>query len=306
MKEITFKENSFGMRLKSMLRVDFRRMFTTPLIYIIVGICLAMPILILVMTGMMAEAPAAELPGESNVENAVDVADSELSNTDVPANEIEGEPVDSFDNVWQIIGSVSDAPDAEQTGENSANEKDAETGMSIVGMCNINMLYFLIAVLVCLFVAADFRSGYAKNLFAVRAGKTDYVISKTVVCAVGGMMMLLAFFIGALLGGAIMSISFEMVGFGVHNLILCLMSKLLLVLVFVPIYVVLSVAAKQRTWLSICLSLAAGMLLFAMIPMLTPLNSGVINMLGCLAGGALFSVGLGAVSRLVLDKTSLV
>ena len=36
-----------------MLKVDFRRMFTMPLLYIMVGICLIIPILILVMTTMM-------------------------------------------------------------------------------------------------------------------------------------------------------------------------------------------------------------------------------------------------------------
>ena len=62
--------------------------------------------------------------------------------------------------------------------------------MSLTAMCNINMLYFLIVVLVCIFVADDFRSGYAKNLFTVRAKKTDYVISKTVVGFVGAAAML--------------------------------------------------------------------------------------------------------------------
>ena len=36
-----------------MLKVDFRRMFTTPLFYIMLGISLVVPILILVMTTMM-------------------------------------------------------------------------------------------------------------------------------------------------------------------------------------------------------------------------------------------------------------
>ena len=40
-------------RLKTMLHVDFRRMFTQPLLWIMVGSCLVMPILILVMTTMM-------------------------------------------------------------------------------------------------------------------------------------------------------------------------------------------------------------------------------------------------------------
>ena len=81
---------------------------------------------------------------------------------------------------------------------------------------------------------------------------------------------------------------------------------MLLAAVFVPIYLVMSVAAKQRTWLSMIVSLGAGMLLFMMIPMLTPLNAGIMNVVLCLAGGVVFSAGLGAVSNLILRKTSLV
>jgi len=168
------------------------------------------------------------------------------------------------------------------------------------------MLYFFIAVLVCVFVAEDFRSGYAKNLFTVRAKKSDYVISKTLVCIVGAALMLLAFFIGSMLGGAISGLSFNMDGFGIGNVVMCVLSKMLIVSVFVPIYLIMSVAAKQKLWLSLLLSFMVGMFLFMMIPMLTPLNSTIMNVVMCLAGGLLFSIGLGAVSNTVLKRTSLV
>ena len=48
------EKQTFGKKLKSMLKVDFRRMFTMPLVYIMTGVCLVMPILILVMTTMMS------------------------------------------------------------------------------------------------------------------------------------------------------------------------------------------------------------------------------------------------------------
>ena len=57
---IRFEHIGFGKKLKSMLSVDFRRMFTTPLFYIMVGVCLAIPILILVMTTMLNKAPPAK------------------------------------------------------------------------------------------------------------------------------------------------------------------------------------------------------------------------------------------------------
>lgn len=54
--------------------------------------------------------------------------------------------------------------------------------------------------------------------------------------------------------------------------------------------------------LSLLLSFAVGMLLFMMLPMLTPLNATAMNVILCLAGGILFSVGLGAISNQILKK----
>ena len=43
-----------------------------------------------------------------------------------------------------------------------------------------------------------------------------------------------------------------------------------------------------------------------MVSMITPLGSTIINVVLCAAGGALFVFGLGAISKVVLKKTSLV
>lgn len=262
-KEMKFESNGFGKRLKSMLKVDFRRMFTMPLVYIMVGISVAIPILVIVMTTMM--------------DGTVD------SNT--------GEVMEGFDHVWQVIAATS--------------AESAEMSMDLTSMCNINLLYFLAAVLVCIFVAEDFRSGYAKNLFTVRAKKTDYVISKTFVCFICGVCMMLGFFGGAMLGGAIMGLSFD-AGVAGGKIVACLVAKVFLMAVFVSIFLLMSLVGKQRLWLSILASFAASMLLFSMIPMITPLDSGIMHVGLCLAGGALFSVGLGAIGNLILKKTSLV
>lgn len=120
--EKSFAHNRFGRRLRSMLSVDFRRMFTTPLLYIMAGVCLIVPILILVMT--------TKLGGSVTV-------DPQTGAETV---------MEGFENVWQIIGTVSD----------SAGGEAAGMDMSITGMCNINMLYFAVAVFVSLFVADDF------------------------------------------------------------------------------------------------------------------------------------------------------
>ena len=252
-------------KLKSMLKVDFKRMFTMPLVYIMAAVSFAMPVLILVMTSMMGG-------GAEEGDKAME----------------------GFTNVWQAIGSVSGG--------------DAEAGMSmdLTGMCNINMLFFLVSVFVCVFVAEDFRSGYAKNLFTVRSQKTDYVISKSLVTFAGAAIMFIAYFIGAIIGGAIAGLPFTTEGFGAGGIFACMVSKIFMTLIFVSIALLLGTVAKQKLWLSILGSFAAGMLLFTMIPMVAPLNAGFVNVIMCVVGGILFAVGLGVVSNVILKKTSLV
>lgn len=256
----------FSKRLSSMLAVDLRRILVSRLTYIMLGIALVCPILILVMTTMM--------DGTTTVNPETNQVTT----------------IEAFKSVWQAISSPSGAP----------------MSMDLTGMCNINLMYFAAGIWVCLFVSEDFRSGYSKNLFTVRAKKSDYVASKTIVGFILGGLMLLCWLIGSVIGGAVSSLPFDTMGAGSLGVAFCLLSKLALMAVFVPIFLAISVAAKHRAWLSICLSLGGGMLLFMMIPMLTPLDASPMHVLLCLAGGAMFSLGLGAVSNLVLKKTALV
>ena len=236
-----------------------------------VGISFVVPILILVMTTMM---------------------DGMVSTNPQPGQET---VMHGFDYVWQILGSVS-----------STSTEQAGMSMDLVSMCNIHMMYFAIAVLVCVFVCDDFRSGYAKNLFTVRAKKTDYVISKTIVSSIGGGAMILAFVLGSIIGGAIASLSFEMVGFNAFNLVCSIIAKVLLVPIFVSIFLTMSVIGKQKSWLAMCLSLGVGMFLFMVISIASPLDAGIIHIILCLVGSVGFAVGMGAISNLILKKTSLV
>ena len=82
--------------------------------------------------------------------------------------------------------------------------------MDMTVMMNINLMYFMMAVFVCLFTAEDFRSGYAKNLFTVRARKTDYVASKTIIGIIAGALFLIAFFIGSVIGGSVAGLSMDL------------------------------------------------------------------------------------------------
>ena len=266
--ETGFSPLTWRSRVKSMLKVDFRRMWRSRVFYILIACALLVPIL---MTVMMT---------------AMDGMESVNPQTNV-VTVLKGP-----ENAWQNIGTL---PDGETMG-----------GMDVFGMCNINMVFMGALVFICLFISDDFRSGYAKNLFTVRAKKGDYVFSKTLAGVVCGTLMLIAYLVGTLLGGAIAGLSFDLGGLTVGNLVNCILAKIFLMPVFIAIFTLISVAAKDKAWLAICGSLGGGMLLFMMAAMISPLSSTLIHVMLCLAGGVIFSVGLGAVGKLVLEKTSLV
>ncbi len=280
-KTVKFEQVSLSKRVKSMLKVDFRRMFRSRLFYILLACALLVPIVMTVMLTMM--------DGQETVNQQT----GEVTIMEGP------------DSVWQSIGTLPTAEPQTPPAE-GADAMSAMGDMDVMAMCNINMVFMGVAVFVCLFISDDFRSGYAKNLFTVRVRKGDYVVSKTLAGFVCGAFMLIAYFVGALLGGAITDLSFDLVGFNVGNLVMCMLAKIFLMLVFVPIFTLISVATKQKAWLGICGSLGGGMLLFMMVGMITPLNATFINVALCMAGGAMFAFGLGAISKVVLKKTSLV
>ena len=265
-----FKKISSSGQIKSMLKVDFRRMLRSRTFYILIASALLIPIIMTVMLTMMDGSVVVDQ--QTGVESVMH----------------------GPENAWQSIGTLP------------TDEGAAMGGMDIMAMCNINMMFMLVAVFICLFISDDFRSGYAKNLFTVRAKKGSYVFSKTVAGFVTGALMLVCYFVGAMLAGAMSGLSFDLGGLSMANIVMCMLAKVLLMLVFVPIFVLVSVAAKQKAWLAICGSLGGGMLLFMMVGMITPLGSTVINVALCAAGGAMFAFGLGAISNAVLKKTSLV
>ena len=263
-----FENISLQKRTKSMLKVDFRRMIRSRLFYIMISIALVTPILITVMMAMMDGSVSVD--PQTGVETVMH----------------------GPDNAWQNIGTI---PGFESMG-----------GSEIFMMCNVNMMFMAVAVFVCLFITDDFRCGFSKNLFTTRSGKADYVISKTVVGSITGALLIAAYFIGSILGGAMAGLSFDLHGLSAANVVACFFAKIFLMPVFVSIFTLVSVAAKEKAWLAICGSLGGGMLLFMMVSMVTPLNSTFMHVILCIAGSLMFSIGLGAVSKVVLEKTRLV
>lgn len=258
--------------LSTMVKTDLRRAGRSRLFYILVACALLIPVVMVVMMSMM---------------DGTVTVDPQTGAESV---------MEGPENTWQSIGTLP-SPDGSAA---------PMGGMDVMAMCNINMMFMAVAVFICLFISEDFRSGYAKNLFTLRAKKGAYVVSKTLMGFLCGLCLLAAYFVGALLGGAISGLSFDLHGLNAGNLVMCMVAKAFLMLVFVAIDVLVSVAAKQKAWLCLCGSLGAGMLLFMTVSMVTPLNATVLHAGLCLAGGVLFALGLGACSKVVLNKTALV
>lgn len=278
---VKFEKSKFAGRLRTMLRVDFLRMFKSRTFYIILATALLVPVVMTVMLVMM--------------DGSVSV-DPQTGKETV---------MEGPDYVWESFGTVpsTDPAPAPEGGDMAA----MGGGMDVLAMCNINLVFMGVSVFICLFVADDFRSGYAKNLFTVRAKKGDYIISKTLAGFVCGALMLVLYTVGALVSGLVMGLGFDLVGgLTVGNLVFCLLAKIMLMLVFVAIFTAISVLAKHRSWLSILLSLGGGMILFMMIPMITPLAGTVMHVGICLAAGVLAAIVLGLFGNLILRKTSLV
>lgn len=279
---VKFEKSRFTSRLGTMLKVDFLRMFKSRTFYIILATALLVPVVMTVMLVMM---------------------DGSVSTDPQTGKET---VMEGPEYVWESFGTV---PSTESAPKQTEGDAAAAMGgeMDVLAMCNINLVFMGVSVFICLFIADDFRSGYAKNLFTVRVRKGDYVISKTLAGFVCGALMLILYAVGAMVSGLAMGLKFDLVGgLTLGNFVFCMLAKILLMLVFVAIFTLLAVIAKQRSWLSICLSLGGGMILFMMIPMITPLSASVVHVVVCLVAGILAALGLGLIDNLILKKTSLV
>ena len=278
---VKFEKSRFTSRLGTMLKVDFLRMFKSRTFYIILATALLVPVVMTVMLVMM---------------------DGSVSTDPQTGKET---VMEGPEYVWESFGTVPSTDPAPEQDQQDGAAMGGE--MDVLAMCNINLVFMGVSVFICLFIADDFRSGYAKNLFTVRARKGDYVISKTLAGFVCGALMLILYAVGAMVSGLAMGLKFDLVGgMTLGNFVFCMLAKILLMLVFVAIFTLLAVLAKQRSWLSICLSLGGGMILFMMIPMITPLSASVVHVVVCLIAGILAALGLGLIDNLILKKTSLV
>lgn len=250
-----------SMRVSSLLRLDFYRLFHTPLFYIMLIIAAIIPAMVLSMSGMEPVA----------VEGVVATA-----------------PAIVYTNTWQLI---------ESTGGSAVGANPMDFG----GYANINMVFIFAGLLMAIFVAHDYSSGFVKNIFTVHSKKVDYVISKSAVGIFSGAGMIITYVIGAVLSGLIAGKSFDV---NVAGLIMCLVSKVFLMGIFCALFLAVAVFFRNKLWVTIVFTFLFGMMLYPAASVAT-LSSTPFIVLASLIAGVIGAVAIGGVSSFILNHRDL-
>jgi len=250
-----------------MLKLDFYRLFHTPVFFIMLIIAAIIPAMVLSLAGADMSPPP--------------------SNSSYTANTPQMS-MPEFDNTWQLI---------ESTGGSAV----ADNPLDFAGFANINMLFIFAGLLMAIFVAHDYSSGFVKNIFAVHSKKLDYVISKSAIGLFSGAGMIVTYVFGTVIAGLLTGKAFDV---NVGGLILCLMAKALLMGVFCSLFLSIAVFFRDKLWLTICFTFLLGMMFYPAASVAT-LNSTVITVLISLVAGTVGAVAFGAVSNLFLRKRDL-
>jgi len=262
-----FKSPTFKNRVGSMLNLDFYRLFHTPVFYIMLTISAIIPAMVLSLSG-------ADLTTSDNspyVSNSAQMSMPE------------------FDNTWQLI---------ESTGGSAV----ADNPLDFAGFANINMVFIFAGLLMAIFIAHDYSSGFVKSIFTVHSKKIDYVISKSAIGIFSGAGMIAAYVFGTVIAGLFMGKAFDV---NIGGLIFCLLSKAFLMGIFCSLFLGIAVFFRNRLWLTIVFTFLFGMMFYPAASV-AALNSSIITMLLALISGATGTVVFGAISTLILKKRDLV
>jgi len=261
-----FASPTFLNRVKAMLKLDFYRLFNTPAFYIMLLIAAMIPALVMTVGG--AEPPSATSPHAAGAVGAA------------PSVEIT--------NAWQLV---------ESTGGSAV----AENPLDFAGFANINMIFIFAGLLMAIFVSHDYSSGFVKSIFTSHPKKVDYVISKSAVGVFGGAGMIATYVFGTVIAGLLTGKAFDV---DVGGLVMCLVSKALLMGVFCSLFLSVAVFFRDKLWLTIVFTFLFGMMLYPAASVAT-LSSTVVTVLMSLATGIIGTAAIGSVSALILRKRDL-
>jgi len=116
-----------------------------------------------------------------------------------------------------------------------------------------------------------------------------------------GICMIGTYFLGTVLAGAITSKSFDV---NAGGLILCLLSKMSMMVVFCSLYLAIAVFFKEKLWATILATFLLGMMFYP-VAMFANLNANILTLFMSLLGSALLGVVFFFVTKLFLQKRDL-
>lgn len=266
----TFESPSFGNRLKTMLGVDFYRLFHTPLFYIMLAISGIIPALILTMGSMGGSNGAAAAP--------------------------------LYTNTWNIIAANTPLYIINDIGE----------------YANMNMVFIFGGILVSIFIGHDYGSGYVKQLFTTHSHKSDYMMSKSIVCAFAMACMCAVYFIVSLGAGLIAGTSMEV---NIGSLIVAVLGKSVMSVGWASLYTFLNVVFRRYFGISIASSffIGTGIPIIGAAALLgnssalnvflygssvnACLSSNIVTLITCIAVSVVWAVIYNAAGTLVLSRS---
>lgn len=144
-----------------------------------------------------------------------------------------------YSNVWQII----------------AASEPLYVIKDIADYANMNMVFIFGGIMVSVFIGHDYSSGYVKQLFTTHAKKQDYMISKSLTCALAMACMCITYLIGGSVGGILAGYSLEV---NIGSLIIAIAGKIVMSLGWASLYTFLNIIFRRYFGISIVSSFFFG------------------------------------------------
>lgn len=191
-----------------------------------------------------------------------------ISTTGMPAADGAVATAPLYTNVWQAIAWDSPLYMVSDIGQ----------------YANMNMVFIFGGIMVSIFIGHDYRSGYVKQLFTTHPKKQDYMMSKTLICALAMASMCVTYLIGTILAGLFVGLSFSA---NVGSLLCAILGKIFMSLGWASLYVFLNIIFRKYFALSIVSSFffGTGILIIGAGAILG--NSGILNIF--LYGSSVFA-----------------
>ena len=120
---------------------------------------------------------------------------------------------------------------------------------------NMNMVFIFGGILVSIFIGHDYSSGYVKQLFTTHSHKSDYMLSKSIVCAFAMACMCLVYLIVSAGAGMVAGTSMHV---NVGSLLIAVLGKAVMSLGWASLYTFLNVLFLRYFGISIASSFFIG------------------------------------------------